>query len=165
MEVGGKDTMALANEWLGMDGAFRITDWERDPQGIPLGGNQMAVSPRSLLAFGELYRNGGVYDGEQIVPAAWIEDSWRARTNSVFSGERYGYGWFIRDMAGYDCFYAWGYGGQMLYILPELELSVVITSDPDQPSGRSGYKDELNAFVERAIVPHIARMEAAQAGP
>lgn len=153
MRVGGRDTMALANDWLAMDGAFRITDWERDPQGIPLGGNQMAVSPRSLLAFGELYRNGGEHSGERIISREWIEESWQPRTNSVFSGERYGYGWFIRDMAGHECFYAWGFGGQMLYILPDLALSVVITSDPGQPSGRSGYKDDLNAFVERMIVP------------
>ncbi|WP_370853043.1 serine hydrolase domain-containing protein [Pararhizobium haloflavum] len=153
--VGGRDTMALANEWLSMDGAFRIADWERDPQGIPLGGNQMAVSPKALFAFGELYRNGGEFDGETVVPAAWITQSWTARTNSVFSGERYGYNWFIRNMDGYDCFYAWGYGGQMLYILPELDMTVVITSDTDQPSGRSGYKDDLHAFVEDEIIPFV----------
>jgi CubicO group peptidase (beta-lactamase class C family) len=154
-EVGGADTQELANEWLGMDGAFRITDWERDPQGIPLGGNQVAISPRSLLAFGELYRNGGEHEGERVVSAEWIEDSWRPRTSSVFSGEAYGLSWFITEMNGYDCYYAWGYGGQMLYVLPELELTVVITSDPDSPSARNGYQDALNAFVADEIVPFV----------
>lgn len=154
-EVGGADTQDRANEWLDMGGAFRITDWERDPQGIPLGGNQVAVSPRSLLAFGELYRNGGEHAGERVVSADWIEESWRPRTNSVFSGEAYGLSWFITEMDGYDCYYAWGYGGQMLYILPQLELTVVITSDPDSPSARNGYQDALNAFVADEIVPFV----------
>lgn len=152
-KVSGRDVMDLANEWLGMEGAFRIADWERDPQGIRLGGNQMAVSPRALLAFGELYRNGGTFEGERILPEEWIAESWTPRTRSVFSGEQYGYNWFIRDMAGYDCFYAWGYGGQMLYVLPDLELTVVITSDTDRPSGRSGYKDDLHALIEDLVVP------------
>lgn len=153
MRVGEADTMELANEWLGMDGAFRVTDWERDPQGIPLGGNQMAVSPRSLLAFGEMYRNGGIGpDGERVVSQQWIDESWERRTSSVFSGEAYGYSWFLRDMAGVDCFYAWGYGGQMLYILPELEMTVVVTSEENRPSARSGYRDDLHALVEDRLV-------------
>ncbi len=57
-KASGKSTLALAREWLGPAGV-RVTDWERDPQGIYLGGNQMAMTPRSLLAFGELYRRGG----------------------------------------------------------------------------------------------------------
>jgi CubicO group peptidase (beta-lactamase class C family) len=160
--VTGEDTMMLANEWLSLGGDFRVADWERDPQGIPLGGNQMAVSPRALLAFGELYRQGGIYEGERVLPESWIEQSWEPRTRSVFSGERYGYNWFITELAGYDCYYAWGYGGQMLYILPEIDLTVVITSDAEQPSARSGYNDRLHGFVAETIVPFaISHTDAA----
>jgi CubicO group peptidase (beta-lactamase class C family) len=164
--VGGRDAWALADDWLGMGGNFRVADWERDPQGIPLGGNQMAITPRALLAFGELYRQDGVHDGQRLISGDWISQSWEPRTNSVFSGERYGYGWFIRNMAGYDCFYAWGYGGQMLYVIPELKLTTVITSLADAPSGRSGYKDDLNAFVETSVIPMAAALpgNAAEAG-
>lgn len=59
------------------------------------------MSARSLLAFGELYRNGGkTADGRQIVPADWISQSWQQRTNSRFSGDEYGYGWFTRQIGG-----------------------------------------------------------------
>src|SRR5690606_14132718 len=102
----------LARAWLGPEKDFAITDWQRDPQGIYLGGNQMAMSTRSLLAFGELYRRGGAtLDGRQLVSREWIETSWRPRTNSRFTGDAYGYGWFLRDIAGHDVRYAWGYGG------------------------------------------------------
>ena len=98
---------------------FSIAAWERDPQGIYLGGNQMAMSARSLLAFGELYRNGGkTPEGRSVVPPEWIELSWQHRTHSRFTGDGYGYGWFLRTIGGREVRYAWGYGGQMLYIVP-----------------------------------------------
>ena len=93
----GRSTRELAREWLGPVEGFSIGAWDRDPQGIYVGGNQMAMTPRSLLAFGELYRNGGRNKaGEQVVPENWIAESWRVRTNSIYSGDGYGYGWFQR---------------------------------------------------------------------
>ncbi|NRP70056.1 hypothetical protein ILFOPFJJ_00934 [Ensifer psoraleae] len=147
-KVGGKSTLALAREWLGPVEGFRIGAWERDPQGIYLGGNQMAMSAHSLLAFGELYRNRGrTAEGRQIVPEDWIDLSWQARTNSRFSGDAYGYGWFGRQIGGEDVYFAWGYGGQMLYIVPSLQLTVVMTSAESGPSARNGYRDALHGVM------------------
>ncbi|MGR8925883.1 serine hydrolase domain-containing protein [Rhizobium leguminosarum] len=151
-KVGGQSTLALAHEWLGPVEGFRIRAWERDPQGIYLGGNQMAMSARSLLAFGELYRNGGkTADGRQIVPADWISQSWQQRTNSRFSGDEYGYGWFTRQIGGEEVHFAWGYGGQMLYIVPSLDLTVVMTSEESGPSARNGYRDLLHDLLADII--------------
>ncbi|MBP2489243.1 CubicO group peptidase (beta-lactamase class C family) [Rhizobium leguminosarum] len=151
-KVGGRSTLALAHEWLGPVEGFRIGAWERDPQGIYLGGNQMAMSARSLLAFGELYRNGGkTADGRQIVPADWISQSWQQRTNSRFSGDEYGYGWFTRQIGGEQVHFAWGYGGQMLYIVPSLDLTVVMTSEESGPSARNGYRDLLHDLLADII--------------
>ncbi|WP_274627192.1 serine hydrolase domain-containing protein [Arvimicrobium flavum] len=151
--VGGKPTLALARDWFAPVEGFRIAAWDRDPQGIYLGGNQMAMSPRSLAAFGELYRNEGrTPAGQQVVPAAWVAASWRQRTNSRFNGDGYGYGWFLRELGGRPVVYAWGYGGQMLYIAPSLRLTIVMTSAEDNPSARTGYRDELHALAAGIIV-------------
>ncbi len=151
-KVGGKPTLALAHEWLGPLQGFRIGAWERDPQGIYLGGNQMAMSARSLLAFGELYRNRGrTADGRQIVPLDWIDLSWQPHTTSYFSGDTYGYGWFARQIGGEDVHFAWGYGGQMLYIIPSLKLTVVMTSEEGGPSARNGYRDALHGILTDII--------------
>jgi CubicO group peptidase (beta-lactamase class C family) len=151
-KVGGKSTLALARDWLGPLQGFRIGAWERDPQGIYLGGNQMAMSARSLLAFGELYRKGGrTADGRQIVPADWIDLSWQPHTNSYFSGDAYGYGWFARQIGGENVHFAWGYGGQMLYIVPALKLTVVMTSEESGPSARSGYRDALHSVLAEIV--------------
>jgi CubicO group peptidase (beta-lactamase class C family) len=151
-KVGRRSTLALAREWLGPVDGFRIGAWERDPQGIYLGGNQMAMSARSLLAFGELYRNGGkTADGRQIVPADWISQSWQQRTSSRFSSDEYGYGWFTRQIGGEQVHFAWGYGGQMLYIVPSLDLTVVMTSEESGPSARNGYRDLLHGLLADII--------------
>src|SRR5690606_36146316 len=139
-------------DWFAPVDDFAIGGWERDPQGIYLGGNQMAMSPRSLLAFGEVYRNGGLApDGTRVISEDWIEQSWIERTQSRFTGDGYGYGWFLRDIAGADVRYAWGYGGQMLYIVPELALSVVMTSDENSPSAANGHRDALHALMGEII--------------
>lgn len=74
----GRSTLELAREWLGPQEGFEITAWDRDPQGIHLGGNNMAMSTRSLLAFGEIYRSGGLSrSGQRLVPEQWIIEASR----------------------------------------------------------------------------------------
>lgn len=148
----GRSTRSLASEWLGPLQNFRIASWDRDPQGIYVGGNLMSMSPRSLMAFGELYRNGGVTpDGKRLVSREWIDTSWQPRTNSRFTGDEYGYGWFTREISDEQVRYAWGYGGQMLYIVPRLELTVVMTSDETSNSARTGHRDALHALLAEII--------------
>ena len=150
--AGGRSTRELARDWLGPVEGFSIDAWDRDPQGIYVGGNQMAMTPRSLAAFGELYRNGGRNRaGRQVVPEEWVAESWRVRTHSVYSGDGYGYGWFMREIGGQEVRYAWGFGGQMLYIVPALGLTVAMTSREDDPSARGGHRDDLHALLAEII--------------
>ena len=152
-QTAGRSTLALAREWLGQPLGIDIPPWTRDPQGFYLGGNNMALAPRGLLRFGEMYRQGGAYAGKQVLPASWIDASWTPRVRSRFTGHQYGYGWFIARARGHPVYYAWGYGGQMIYIVPRLALTAVMTSDPTAPSGRNGYVRELHALLAKGIVP------------
>lgn len=148
----GRSTLELAREWLGPQEGFEITAWDRDPQGIHFGGNNMAMSTRSLLAFGEIYRSGGLAaDGQRLVPRQWIRESWQPRTVSRFNGDGYGYAWFAREIAGEQVRYAWGFGGQMLYIVPALEFTVAMISDDSQASGRTGHRAALHQLMGRII--------------
>jgi CubicO group peptidase (beta-lactamase class C family) len=157
----GRSTLELARAWLGEPLGIEIPPWTRDPQGIYLGGNNMLLSPRALLRFAEMYRQGGVYQGKEVLPASWIEASWTPRVRSRFTGHAYGYGWFMASTGEYPVCYGWGYGGQMIYIVPDLGLTAVMTSDHSGPSGRSGYVRELHALLANGIVPAAARAAAA----
>jgi CubicO group peptidase (beta-lactamase class C family) len=154
-----RSTLELAREWLGEPLDIQIPPWTRDPQGIFLGGNEMALSPRALLRLGEAYRQGGMIDGKRVVSEAWIKESWIPRTTSPFHGDQYGYGWFIREAHGHPVYYAWGYGGQMLYVAPSLALTVVMTSDPTEPSRQDGYLSQLHALLTEGIIPAVLPKE------
>jgi CubicO group peptidase (beta-lactamase class C family) len=153
----GRSTLALAREWLGDPLEIAIPPWTRDPQGFYLGGNNMALAPRALLRFGEMYRLGGAWQGRRVLPGSWIEASWTPRVRSPFTGHTYGYGWFIAKARGHLVAYAWGYGGQMVYVVPDLALTVVMTSDPNSPSGRSGYVRQLHDLLAEGLVAAAQR--------
>ena len=150
----GRSTFALARDWLGKPLGIEIPPWDRDPQGIYLGGNNMALSPRALLRFGELYRRGGEFDGRHILPEAWVKTSWKPRTRSVFSGDGCGYGWFLRDVGGgHTAAYARGFGGQYVIVVPSLAMTVVVTSDTDTRLRVDGYGDALWSMIENHLIP------------
>jgi CubicO group peptidase (beta-lactamase class C family) len=142
----------LAQAWLGTPLGFTVPGWTRDPQGLHFGGNEMALSPRALLTFGECCRNGGVHEGRQVIPAEFLRQAWQPQARSAWSGQMYGLGWWIAEARGQPVFYAWGYGGQMLYLLPGLGLTVVMTSDADVPRVR-GQVQTRHALLTDAILP------------
>ena len=148
----GRSTLELARAWLGEPLGIQIPPWPRDPQGVYFGGNDMLLSPMALARFGELYRQSGRIDDRQIVPAAWIAESWRPRTRSPRSGRQYGYGWFLDEMRGHQVRFAWGYGGQMVYIVPDLELTVVMTSSATEPRERD-HIESLHRLVADGLIP------------
>ncbi len=154
----GKTTLEFAREMLGEPLGFRLAPWPRDPQGIYFGGNDMELTPRQMLAFGELYLSGGSANGRQIVPADWIDASLEARTESTREeGRYYGYGWWIRDMAGFETPYAWGYGGQFILLVPELGLVVVTTSSSFPSRDRRAHTRRIYDFVEHEVIAPFAR--------
>ncbi len=150
-EASGRSTLALARDWIGEPLGIDIPPWTMDPQGIYLGGNNMALTPRALLRFGELYRRGGMWESRRVLPASWIDASWSPRTRSPFTGHSYGYGWFLASARGHRVFYAWGFGGQIIYVVPDLALTVVMTSDHTSPAGRSGYLRDLHALFNAIV--------------
>ena len=99
-QVSGSDTWSFAQKMLAGPLGISMPQWPRDPQGIYFGGNDMLLTPRQMLKFGELYLHRGRERGRQIVPAAWVAESFVPRTQSQRSGQLYGYGWWISEMAG-----------------------------------------------------------------
>ncbi|MDK8464804.1 serine hydrolase [Marinobacter sp. SS13-12] len=148
----GRSTLAVTRDWLGEPLGIRIRPWLKDPQGIYFGGNDMRLSPMALLKIGELYRNGGVHAGKQLLSPEWIDQSWTQRGTSRYTDDRYGYGWFVTDLGGHRAYYGRGYGGQMLYVFPDLEMTVVMTSDPQPPASPS-FMQKQNALLEEFVIP------------
>ena len=96
-----------------------------NPQGVTIGWGELRMQPHDMAKIGYLYLNKGRWDGEQIIPAAWVAESTRKHISATLQ-DGYGYQWWIADDGVYM---ALGYAGQFIFVVPEHELVVVFTSD------------------------------------
>ena len=152
-KAAGTSTRAYAQRELGAPLGITIPRWTRDPQGIYFGGNDMYLTPRAMLAFGQLYLDRGRANGRQVVPEAWIDSSFVVRAYSPWNGHGYGYGWWHRRSGVHDVHFAWGYGGQYIFVVPSLGLVVVTTSDANVASRGGDHLDAIHEMVDRWILP------------
>lgn len=151
----GMSTRAFANEHLFGPMNIRVGGWDRDPQGFYMGGNNLALSPLSLLKIGGLVLNNGVYNGQQLVPASWIRESTNIYTSSNYNDYDYGYMWWQRQIAEQNVIFAWGNGGQYIMILPQLDSVISITSDIESSTGSRQYQRRIFTFLENTIIPFL----------
>jgi len=139
----GKDLYDFARESL--FGPLGITDprWERDPKGLPIGGWGLRLSPRDMAKLGYLYLHGGLWDGKQVVPAAWVHDSTQPQIRAD-GGWSYGYQWWVD--ADVPFFAALGRYGQCIFVVPRLDLVVVFTAHIDS-------NDQERDLLKNYIIP------------
>jgi CubicO group peptidase (beta-lactamase class C family) len=146
-----RSTWQYAQDVLARPLGFTLARWPQDPQGIYFGGNDMLFTPRQLVMFGELYLNRGRHGERQIVPARWVDDSLVPRGRSDFNDQMYGYGWWMREFAGEQAFFAWGFGGQYVFIIPRLQLVVVTTSSTATGEERRSHRRTIFGLLEQII--------------
>jgi len=157
-KASGMDTHRFASRYLGEPMGISVPRWTADPQGIYFGGNEMSMTPLDMLAIGEMYLNCGRVGTAQIVSEDWVHTSIVPHATRTRSPDRaYGYGWWVRDLYGYDTFYAWGFGGQFIYVVPDLRLVTVMTSSPDPGASLRPHRQSLYALMEDEIVPTVAQ--------
>lgn len=148
-EATGQSLLEQARTRIGDPMGIEIPGWTRDPQGYYLGGNEMALRPTAMLDIATMLRDGGQFNGKQVISKAWIEASIQPYARSPWSGLSYGYGWFLTS-SGYV--FARGYGGQIIAAHRSRNLAVVITSDPTQTARSEGYFGDLMQLLEGPIL-------------
>ena len=99
------------------------------PEGVGDGGNGFYMTTLDLARFGLLYLDGGVWQGQQIVPADWVQTSTTTQAQRASDGSRYGYQWWVRSFGGHPAYVAQGHYGQYLIVVPELSLLIAMNSD------------------------------------
>ncbi len=129
-EAFGQSTLEFANHYLFDPLGINNVSW-REIGGYNNGGSDIQLKAKDLVKIGELYLNNGLYDGTQIVSSNWVNESITSKINTgrSFYGSEYGYLWWLENFSDIECFYAMGYGGQFLFILPEIELIIVANSN------------------------------------
>lgn len=100
--------------------------WVADPQGNNFASWGLFLTPREMAKIGQLYLNGGAWEGKQIVPAQWVAESTREHSRAANWGNlAYGYLWWVVDS---ERFAALGDGGNAIYVNMKKRLVVAIAS-------------------------------------
>ncbi len=101
------------------------TGWVVDPQGINTASWGLFLTPMDMAKLGQLYADDGIWKGEEIIPARWIEES--TGEHSRWGELSYGYLWWIIDK-NEPIFAALGDGGNVIYVNAKKKLVVSIAS-------------------------------------
>lgn len=133
-EATNMSTNDFALEYLFNPLGMTVDDfgWGQFEQGYFNGGADLTLKPTDMVAIGNLYLNKGAIKNNQIIPSTWIEASTEIQitaNNSIPFGPDYGYLWWINHDLDYDLFFANGYGGQFIIVVPVQNLVLVATSE------------------------------------
>ena len=111
--------------------------WIIDTTGVEMGYAGLNLVARDYAAFGEMYRNGGVANGRQVVPAEWVAVSTRSTAPHTEPGQPvlgamrlpqgYGYQWWVVGGDRGD-FMAIGVYNQFIYVDPVSAVTIVSLS-------------------------------------
>jgi len=121
----------------------------------------LKMTPRDMVKIGVTYLNNGVWNGEQIISQQWVEksaNSYRDNKGINIPGEDsgktgYSYSWWTKQYSGsgkeINMFWALGWGGQKIVVLPEVNTVVVFTGGT--------YTSEVKTFaiLEKYIIPAL----------
>jgi hypothetical protein len=147
----GMSTYDFAKLYLFDPLDISVERWDQDSQGFYFGFGYLWFSPRDMARFGHLYLNNGMVDGQQILPAEWIEESTQRYSTDAswfkkhFEEFGYGYQWWLAQAGGYDAYFALGHGGQVIAIIPELDMVIVTTAHWEVSGETSGA--QINAAL------------------
>ncbi len=133
----GKSTFAFAKEHLFGPLELSVHEWPTDVNGYYAGGGDAHMTPRDMARFGQLYLNGGVFNGRQIIPASWVNESFQTYSIDTYGGPildsfgllDYGYLWWSSSAGDHDFDFAWGHGGQLIVLVHDLNMVIVTTAD------------------------------------
>jgi CubicO group peptidase (beta-lactamase class C family) len=138
-------------------------EWISMYQGETRGAGGLFLTPQDLAKIGLMMLRDGEWAGQQVVSPQWVEVSTRGHASGTSSatgvniggGGRYGYQWWVKEPLGIPAFYGNGYGGQTLYMVPDLDL-VVVTGVAGTDVDRPDLQQRVFPLIEDLVIPAVA---------
>ncbi len=123
--------------------------WMHDSAENYYGGFSLFLRPRALARIGQMVLDGGVYQGKRIVSKQWLDKS-LLRSFSLGGEDDWGYGylWWQSRVGEHQMISAFGYGGQQISLVPDLNLMVVTTSDSDSLCSHKESESQFDATLD-----------------
>ena len=125
--------------------------WEADPHGNSWGGFGLQLTADQMARFGYLYLQDGCWETTRVLPAGWVGISTRAHQDTPFGKDTYGYLWWRTALDGHPAYFAGGYGGQYIIVIPDLDAVVVTTAIP----GENNDATDPMTVVRRFVIPSL----------
>jgi CubicO group peptidase (beta-lactamase class C family) len=140
--------------------------WHTSPQGVNVGWGEMWLTPHDMAKIGWLFLNHGRWDNRQIISADWVTASTQGRIDATLF-PRYGYQWWAntarygrQGLHTVDYYFALGYYGQYIFVVPSKHLVVVFTGHLEDKTMVMPQK-----FLHHNILPAITASEPLPANP
>jgi CubicO group peptidase (beta-lactamase class C family) len=124
-------TLEFAYQQLFKPLGIRKPDWHTGIDGYNMGGKGLWMGSIDMAKIGYLYLQNGVWDNNQIISSEWIKTSTKEKSAIKLGQKEYSYGylWWVESFESHSFFSAFGYGGQYIEIIPDLDIVIVTTSD------------------------------------
>lgn len=150
----GKPLLSYARETLFNPLGIDDVEWVEGADGEPAAASGLRLRPRDLAKVGQLILNRGRWDGRRIVPDAWLDAS-HAPQVEIGTDLSYGYQWWLTTLPGGERLIAgFGNGGQRLFVVPSLDLVVVVTAGRyNQPGEARMPAAVLNDYILSGLNP------------
>lgn len=151
-EATGSDMLNFAQNQLFKPMGIPFGGWSKSPEGYFFGGNDMALRPVDMLKIGQLVRDHGLFNGKRILDSSWVAQMTKAHFQTSLHGRDYGYGfyWWSAEFGGFNVHFAWGYGGQYIFIIPSRNMIVVFTSSIES-TRNSNHNEEIYEILGKII--------------
>ncbi|UAL12504.1 serine hydrolase domain-containing protein [Caulobacter segnis] len=143
----GEPLPAFADKVLFKPLGIEAPRWQMSPLGLAMGGGGLGLRSRDLLKLGQLYANGGQWDGKAVLPADFVKTSVTPHANARQDTD-YGYLIWLQSFSGHKAWVMSGSGGQKVAIIPDLDLVAVITTT------NFGVR-QPHAISEKLLAEHI----------
>lgn len=150
-------TKAFAEKHLFGPMNIQVGGWDRDPQGYYMGGNNMALRPRDMVKIGQMMLNKGRYNGQQIISEGWVNNSFETYTRSNYNPYDYGYMWWNKPVEAEMVYFAWGFGGQYIFMIPNIDAVVVLTRALQDATQARSYKKPVFELLREDIIPYLTQ--------
>lgn len=122
-----------------------VSGWVAGPTGVHTAGWGLTLSPTDMAKIGQMYLNGGIWEGMRIVSESWVNESTSEHSRWDRIGVGYGYLWWkAEDENG---FAAMGDGGNIIYVSRDKKMVVAITS-----TFKPRAKDRIE-FIKKYVEP------------
>lgn len=135
-------------------GAERPALWSLDhANGVEKAYCCIYATARDFARLGQLYLNGGVWNGQQLIPAQYVAEAISAAPLKDATGlktERYGYQWWRMQYRGHTVYYGWGYQGQYVAVIPDKNLVMVRLGDGGGLT-QDHFKLDLPLYLDAAL--------------